>query len=174
MGQLPRILVAAMVTCVSTVGLTGCGNGLKKLSGTVAVDGKPAMPGVRVEFVPLGNTRPADGIVDATGRFTVASVGAVGVMPGDYRICLINSVESVPKPVAGLEATDEDKAAGVTPKGWFQYQAAVEKFLAKPPTGTGWIPKFYDSPTTTPLRWSTATDGFEVTINVSSKDILKP
>jgi hypothetical protein len=95
-------------------------------------------------------------------------------MPGDYRICLINSVESVPKPSGGLEATVAEEATGAAPKGWFQYQAAGEKFLAKPPTGVGRIPKFYDSPATTPLRWSTETDGFELTIDVSSNDTAEP
>jgi len=170
---LPRILVLALIG-IGLQTLAGCGSGgYRPLSGTVRVDGKPAMPGTRVLFVPLGNTRPADAMIDAEGRFTVTSVGKAGVMPGDYRVCLVNSVESIPKPGDSAEATDEQQAAGVAPKGWFEYSAAVDRFLAKPPTGNGWIPKFYDSPATTPLRWNTATDGFEVTIEVSSNDTIK-
>jgi hypothetical protein len=171
-----RALVFLRIFLLALIGiglqtLAGCGKGgYRPLSGTVMVDGKPAMSGARVLFVPLGNTRPADAVIDADGRFTVTSVGKSGAMPGDYRVCLVNSVESIPKPGGSAEATEEQQAAGIAPKGWFEYSAAVEKFLAKPPTGNGWIPKFYDSPATTPLRWNTATDGFEVTIEVSSND----
>lgn len=163
-----RITVLGMIWLA--IGLAGCGNGLQTLSGTVMVDGEPAAAGVRVQFVPEGNTRPADGVVDASGRFTVASIGKTGVMAGAYKVCLVNSTESVPKPRGGLEASEEQQAAGIAPKGWFEYQAPVERFLAKPPTGPGWIPKFYASPATSPLRWNTETDGYEVTLEVSSDD----
>ena len=163
-----RITVCGVIGLA--IGLAGCSNGLQTLSGMVMVDGQPAAAGVRVQFVPEGNTRPADGVVAASGRFTVASVCKAGVMPGAYKVCLINSTESVPKPGDSLEASEEQQAAGVAPKGWFEYQAAVERFLAKPPSGPGWIPKFYASPATSPLRWNTEKDGFEVTLEVSSED----
>jgi len=163
-----RAHLIASVTLL--LGFTGCGNGLQPLSGTVTVDGKPAKPGTRVLFAPLGSTRPADGMVGAEGRFTVASVAKAGAMPGEYRICLINSVESIPRPNENRELTAEQQALGIAPKGWHEYQAAVDRFLARPPTGPGWIPKHYDSPATTPLRWNTATDGFEVTIGVASDE----
>jgi len=163
-----RGLLLASSACL--LALAGCSTGYETLTGTVTVDGNPAAAGVMVQFVPEGNTRPAEGIVDSTGRFTVTSVGKAGVMPGAYKICLINSTESVPKPAGGLEATEEQQAAGIAPKGWFEYQVAVERFLARPPTGEGWIPKFYNSPSTSPLRWNTETDGFEVTLEVTSDD----
>ena len=166
-GRFRAVLLAVAGLSLTTA---GCDSGYQNLSGTVTVDGQPAAAGVTVQFVPEGNTRPAEGIVDSTGRFVATSVGKAGVMPGAYKICLINSTESVPKPAGGLEATEEQEAAGIAPKGWFEYQAAVKRFLARPPTGKGWNPKFYSSPATSPPRWNPETDGFEVTLEVTSDD----
>jgi len=130
----------------------GCSSRYVPVEGSILVDGKPAMEGVQVFFSPLGDTRPAEGIVTgADGQFMMRSMTHTGVMPGDYRVCLINSTESIPKPTS---APDFVPVNGDPPRDWFAHLAAVTKFLESPPVGPGWIPKDYADHTKSPLTYS--------------------
>lgn len=138
--------------CVCLIA-AGCGR-FAPVEGTILVDGKPAMEGVQVFFSPLGDTRPAEGmVVGAAGGFTMRTLNEVGVMPGDYRVCLTNSTESIPKPTSDPNFVPVN---GDPPADWFAHLAAVTKFLENPPIGPGWIPKDYADHTKTPLTCSVA------------------
>lgn len=130
----------------------GCNAKFVPVEGTVLVDGKPAMEGVQVFFSPTGNTRPAEGTVTGPdGRFSMRTLNHDGVMPGDYRVCLTNSTESIPKPTSDPDFVPVN---GDPPRDWFAHLAAVTKFLENPPTGPGWIPKDYAEHAKSPLRYS--------------------
>lgn len=131
---------------------TGCGRRFAAVEGTIMVDGKPAMEGVQVFFSPLGDTRPAEGaVVGSEGEFTMRTMNAAGVMPGEYSVCLINSTNSIPKPTSDPDFVPVN---GDPPRDWFAHLAAVNKFLENPPVGPGWIPKAYASHAETPLTVS--------------------
>jgi len=135
------------------------------VTGTVTVDGKPAMAGVRVFFSPTGNTRPADGWVTADGTFTLKTMNKPGAMPGEYKVALTNSTESIPKPTSDPNFTPVN---GDPPKDWFAHLAAVTKFLENPPIGPGWIPKSYASHTSTPLKQMVKSGRNTVALEITS------
>jgi len=168
----PRPVAVSLLTAMLCTGMvvllgSGCG-GEHRLTttGTLLVDGKPAMEGVRVFFSPMGNTRPADGFVTADGTFNLKSMNKLGVMPGDYKIVLINSTNSIPKPTSEFKPVNGDP-----PGDWFAYQAAVTKFLDNPPVGPGWIPKSYANVGQTPLRWSVPKDGLKAKFEIESTPV---
>src|SRR5262245_38136533 len=71
--------------------LTGCGNGLAKVSGVVTLDGQPLRSGndvrATVYFQPAsGAGAAAVGILDEEGKFTLSSGSQTGVAPGEYVI----------------------------------------------------------------------------------------
>jgi hypothetical protein len=147
--------------------LAGCDPERRMIvTGSVMVDGELASEGARVMFSPLGNTRPASGVVGADGTFKLMTMNNPGVMPGDYKVILINSFSSIPKPTSEMKPVNGDP-----PRDWFAYQAAVEKFLAKPPIGPGWIPKSYANVAETPLRWNVPKDGVKAKFEVKSTPV---
>ena len=162
---LNSILFAALLTMLGA----GCGGENRvTVAGTVLVDGKPAMEGVRIYLSPVGNTRPADGFVGAEGTFSLKSMNNPGVMPGEYKVVLINSTESIPKPTSDPNFTPVN---GDPPKDWFAHLAAVTKFLENPPVGPGWIPKLYANHATTPLRHTVTGGNKKVTFEVESTPV---
>ena len=166
----PVSLLTAML-CTGMVTLLGSGCGGEHrvtVTGTVLVDGKPAMEGARVFFSPAGNTRPADGFVKADGTFSLKSMNNPGVMPGEYKVTLINSTESIPKPTSDPNFTPVN---GDPPADWFAHLALVQKFLEKPPIGPGWIPKIYADHSKTPLRYTVARGGKKAEFNVESTPV---
>ena len=165
-GFVRGLLAIALLAIVSS----GCGDGLRPITGSVTVDGTPAMAGVRVLFAPLGKSRVAEGVVNADGTFAMKTFSKLGVMAGDYRVILTNSTDSVPKPDAPAPATEyvEGVSGGVMPTSWDEYNRLVQKFLENPPKGPGWIPKSYAEVGKTPLKWSVPKDGPRATFEVSS------
>ena len=151
------------VAC-AIVSATGCGKGLRPVSGKLVVDGKPGMEGARVVFVPQGNTKMANGVVGADGTFEMMTYQAKGVMPGDYKVTMINSTKSIPQP--DFAAVPE--GSRTPPPGWFEWQAKVTKLLENPPKEPGWIPKSYSDISQTPLKWSVPKDGPKATFEISS------
>jgi len=153
-----------LLLAILAIASSGCGDGLRQVKGTVLVDGQPAMEGVRVLFVPQGNMRQADGTVGADGTFVMKTFEKKGVMPGDYKVTLVNSTKSIARP-----DTEVDIASGKPPADVFKYMAEVQKLLDSPPVGPGWIPKSYADMSKTPLRVSVPKDGptvkFEVPAN---------
>jgi len=147
---------------------TGCGDGLRSVTGVVMVDGQPAMEGVQVLFTPQGNTRMAAGAVGANGGFTMKTMVSPGVMRGEYKVVLINSTASIPPPESA-PATGASGVGTAPPIGWDAYVNSVQKFLDNPPKGKGWIPKFYAEVGKTPLVWSVPKDGSKATFEISSE-----
>jgi hypothetical protein len=145
--------------------ITGCGTGLHQVTGTLAIDGQPAMEGVQVVFTPLGDSKPAQGMVDGQGRFTLTTRQQPGVMPGSYRVLLINSTASIPQPTSPIEP-----GVNVPPPDWIAYDRKLTAFLENPPQGDGWIPKHYSRIENSPLLFRVPEDGVEVKLAVSSGD----
>jgi hypothetical protein len=157
-------LASLLSVAVAIVSATGCGNGLNLVSGKLVVDGKPGMEGARVVFVPQGNTKMANGVVGADGTFEMMTYQTKGVMPGDYKVTMINSTKSIPMP----EFAEVDRGSKAVPPGWFEWEAKVKKLLENPPKEPGWIPKSYSDISKTPLKWSVPKDGPKATFEISS------
>jgi hypothetical protein len=144
--------------------VAGCGDGTKPVSGLLLVDGKPAMEGARVVFHPLGNSRQAFGTVGPDGTFEIRCFEKKGVMPGDYKVTLINSTKSIPTPDFAAVSPGSNQP----PPGFFEWQAKVEKLLNDPPKEPGWIPVSYASLENTPLKFSVPKDGPVAKFDVES------
>jgi hypothetical protein len=162
-----NLLGAIVGVAAVALAASGCGgNGLVPVNGTLMVDGKPAMAGVRVFFSPKGNTRPADGWVAADGTFSLKTMNKPGAMPGDYAVTFTNSTESIPKP--GTELTPVN---GDPPKDWMAHLALVTKFLENPPIGPGWIPKVYAEHSKTPLTYTVTRGANKATFDIESTPV---
>jgi hypothetical protein len=162
-SPIPPIARRAIALVAVAIPLAGCGDGLRTVGGRVLLDGEPAPEGVRVIFSALGDTMQADGIVDAAGRFELRTRSRDGVMPGRYKVILLNSTKSVPVPTVPIPE-------GVTmpPPEWMAYDRKVAELLGNPPQGPGWIPVSYASPETTTLTFDVPGDGRDALIEVSS------
>ena len=84
-----RLEIALLgVACLT---MTGCGNNLAQVSGTVTVDGQPLASGpemnITILFQPEGGGG-ANGValVDSSGQYTVATGSETGLAPGEYLI----------------------------------------------------------------------------------------
>jgi hypothetical protein len=153
-----------LLMAILAVACSGCGDGLYQVKGVVLVDGTPAPEGVRVLFMPQGNMRQGDATVGANGTFVMQTFGKKGVMPGEYKVTLINSTKSIPRP-----DTPVDTSTGAHPPAdVFKYMAEVQKLLDNPPVGPGWIPKLYADMARTPLRVNVPKDGSNVKFEVPS------
>ncbi len=157
-------LASLLSVAVAIVSATGCGKGLNPVSGKLVIDGKPGMEGARVVFVPQGNTKMANGVVGADGTFEMMTYQKKGVMPGDYKVTMINSTQSIPQP----EFAAVPEGSRTPPPGFFEWQAKVTKLLENPPKEPGWIPKSYADISQTPLKWSVPKDGPRATFEISS------
>lgn len=170
--QFPRRCSLVAFLMLLSAGIVGCdGNRLRPVVGTVIVDGKPAMTGVEVVFIPQGNTREATGLVAEDGIVVMKTVGKPGAMAGSYKVVLRNSLDSIrkPQPAPTSEPTDDTKRM-LAPMGWAERLAKETKFLENPPKGPGWIPKSYDSPATSPLKHTVPKGG----LKAGSQEGLKP
>ena len=168
-GERAIRLALLLTVAVAIVSATGCGNGLKPVTGKLVVDGKPGMEGARVVFVPQGNTKMANGVVGADGTVEMMTYQKKGVMPGDYKVTMINSTKSIPQP----EFAAVPAGSQTPPPGFFEWQAKVTKLLENPPKEPGWIPKSYSDISQTPLKWSVPKDGPKATFEISSGNVAK-
>ena len=160
-----RILVGILPVFVAGLLLAvGCSDGLIDVTGTVMVDGGPAMEGVQVIFSPAGDTKQAYAQVATDGHFRLKTQQMIGVMPGEYRVLLINSTQSIPQPDTPIEP-----GVNVPPPEWIAYDRKLSQFLQRPPTGEGWIPVVYGSIADSPLRFRVPEDGTEATFEISSE-----
>ena len=158
-------LMALLLVQVAALSLiVGCGNGRIDITGTVMVDGRPAMEGVQVIFSPAGDTKQAYAQVATDGHFRLKTQQMIGVMPGEYRVLLINSTQSIPQPDTPIEP-----GVNVPPPEWIAYDRKLSQFLQRPPTGEGWIPVVYGSIADSPLRFRVPEDGAEATFEISSE-----
>ncbi|HEX4412218.1 MAG TPA: hypothetical protein VH107_01230 [Lacipirellulaceae bacterium] len=82
-------LSAAVLCCVA---ITGCGNGLAKVSGHVTVDDQPLHGGngnvrVTVQFQPANGVGPtAMGLADENGMYSLSTGSQAGIQPGEYLV----------------------------------------------------------------------------------------
>lgn len=90
MTALMRPRVMGLLALVSAVLLlAGCGSGKPAtvpVSGVVKVDGKP-MEGATVTFMPKAGGRPATGVSDASGKYTLTTFqGGDGALAGEHAV----------------------------------------------------------------------------------------
>lgn len=83
------VLLGVVLTC-ALMQLTGCGNDLARVTGTITVDGEVlrAAPDLKVTvlFQPNSGGTPAVGIVDEDGQYQLSTGSQQGIVPGDYSI----------------------------------------------------------------------------------------
>ena len=108
MSSAGRFLALLFVACP-----IGCGSdaALHPVTGTVMVDGKPAV-GAQVMFLADGPTdmtaTPATATVAADGSFTMATGVAGGVKPGRYAVTVV-------WPDPSMKLTDAQRMMGASP-----------------------------------------------------------
>ncbi|MCE9561062.1 MAG: hypothetical protein K8U57_03305 [Planctomycetes bacterium] len=155
-----RVLALSFLGCVILLSV-GCNRGgLVPIEGRITVDGMPVAEGTSVLLAPLGDYKPAHGKTGADGVFRVyTNVPGDGVMPGEYRVVLVNSMNAIPLP--DHEVTREDDPA------YLAYLKKVEDFKKRPPT-KGMLPILYSAPQTTPLRWKIPDDGVFMKLELQS------
>jgi hypothetical protein len=89
---LPSRFASAFIAVLVCVAISGCGNGLAKVSGTVLVDDQPLHGGngnvrVTVQFQPASGVGPtAMGLADENGKYTLSTGSQVGIQPGEYLV----------------------------------------------------------------------------------------
>ncbi len=103
--------------------LVGCGPSRPKtvqVTGTVTLDGT-AVEGATVMFMPEGGGRPATGITDKDGKFTLKTFEA-----GDGALVGKHLVSITKKEVSGFMADESGLSGGVAPGG------VQEKWIVPP------------------------------------------
>jgi hypothetical protein len=76
------VIVYLLTGCI----ISGCGgNSLTQVSGTVTVDGAPAV-GALVIYHPVGQGKIATGVADAQGKYELVTDADVGAPTGKYQI----------------------------------------------------------------------------------------
>lgn len=126
--------------------------------------------GVQVFLYAQGNHQGAVARCDADGKFSAVTNGRTGLMKGNYKVVLINSLESLKAESFTPEEMEAAQREGRPPKGWGEYQAKIEGFLNKPPTGPGWIPKLYADRDASPLTIEVPPKKRPFTIEVPSAE----
>ena len=96
-----RQLSAILAISAASLWVTGCGNGLAKVSGQVTIDGQPidgskGSAFVLVQFTPVGGKGAnGTGLADENGRYNVVTGSQTGVSPGEYYVtCTIRADKS--------------------------------------------------------------------------------
>jgi hypothetical protein len=105
-----RNLYAGTMLGLMVVLALGCGSDLDtaKVNGKVTVGGQP-VEGITVTFMPAAGGRPAQGITDASGNFSLSTMGNEdGAVPGKHKVTFSkdtstassdSSTAALPKPV---------------------------------------------------------------------------
>src|SRR4051812_10483778 len=89
--RLSRLAIVVFLSVASLM-LSGCGNGLSKVSGQVTIDGQPidgskGSAFVLVQFTPVnGKGANGTGLADENGRYSVVTGSQTGVSPGEYYV----------------------------------------------------------------------------------------
>ncbi len=96
---------------VGLAAMIGCGSATKgrpataKVTGTVTHNGK-ALDGASVVFVPVDQAGfSAVGVTDASGNYTVNTMGDPGAVPGEY---LVKVMKSTAAPSGGSGASESE------------------------------------------------------------------
>lgn len=158
--SLPVLLVLASV-------ISGCGQAGPKtvpVSGVVLLDGNP-IEGASVTFMSNDGNRVANGITDASGKYTLRTVFGSqlidGAVPGGHKV--------------GVAKTQSDGAGPPQPKDGETPQEMVNR-MAGSPTNTSkvketfLIPKKFNSPEYSGLTATVSESGAnEIELKVTSK-----
>lgn len=89
----------AVAVCLVAALVSGCGRSAgATVSGSVTIDGKPAPPGIRIDFQPqVPGSSSSTGYTVAEGRYVMRfNVNMLGVMPGESVVRL-----SIPQDFTG-------------------------------------------------------------------------
>ena len=129
--------------------VAGCGGGgsdidLEAVSGTITLDGNP-LPDASVVFTPTGGGRPALGVTDEDGDYTLEySTSNSGTPPGEYVVS-----------IRTYKAPTEDPDTG-------------EMSEAVPET----VPDAYHTPST--LTAKVPSDSYDFALESSAGEVLQP
>lgn len=80
------VLAVCGLLAVVCAGCGGSGPKLFPVSGTVTYDGKP-LAGASILFIPQGG-RPSIGTTDASGKYTISTIGKPGAPAGLYGVTI--------------------------------------------------------------------------------------
>ncbi len=112
--RIEGLLLLAACVMLGPMGFTGCGKGRPTtipVTGTVTLDGKP-IAGATVMLQPQGPGKPAVGVTDDQGRFSLYTFEpGDGALPGTYLVT-VRKVE-----VTGFLADDQGLSGPVSPEG---------------------------------------------------------
>lgn len=96
---------ARAVVLVASAAALGCNAQSARVGGVVSLDGEPMKVNSQqrgiVVFRPVEGGATCTGIVDGEGRYTVATGGSNGLVPGDY-VVSVRVVELVPTEIEGM------------------------------------------------------------------------
>jgi hypothetical protein len=140
----------AVAAGLAALFIAGCG-GLVGVEGVVTVDGRPVDKGTLVFFAPLGDTRPAEALVQDEGRYRLRTGDQFGVMPGEYKVTISNAHNFVEMPWQASPDNPNDPL-------WLAYDRKLQALRNRPPA-KGMLPWSYATLDTTPLRWKVPDDG---------------
>lgn len=106
----------AAIVCGVMGTSTGCGRSAgATVSGRVTIDGRPAPPGIRIDFQPqVPGSSSSTGYTDAEGRYVMRfNVNMLGVMPGESVVRLSipqdfasGGAPQVSEPLRGIRLPD--------------------------------------------------------------------
>jgi hypothetical protein len=105
-------LTSVLLLPALLMGLTGCGDGLAKVTGKVTLDGQPlrAQPGkvrVSIKFSPASGSGPvAMGLADENGNYTLGTGAKTGILPGEYLVTCSAGETLTGQKSLGREITD--------------------------------------------------------------------
>ncbi|MFO0880901.1 MAG: carboxypeptidase-like regulatory domain-containing protein [Gemmataceae bacterium] len=81
---------APLVVLGVAVTLTGCGGGLKSVTGSVSLDGKP-VTSATVVFTTADGKSSASGMTDSSGNFSLSTNGKPGAPVGEYKVTVVKT-----------------------------------------------------------------------------------
>jgi len=147
----PQALLGSFSALLVLLMSTGCGPGgpeTAPVSGTVTLDGQP-VAGAAVMLVPESAGRPAHGVTDSQGKFTLTTFEE-----GDGALVGKHSVTVTLKKVTGMLADVDGLSGGVAPGG------IKEEWI---------IPKKYSSPKTSGLSAEVKKSGEPLVLDLKSE-----
>ncbi|MCZ2340847.1 MAG: hypothetical protein LC104_03520 [Bacteroidales bacterium] len=120
-------IVQGGITGAAIIGflmMTGCGNGLSALNGTVTVDGKPAPAGISLSFIPVDGGSPSYATTDEKGQYeAMFTFQEKGIQPGRVRVQLVPGEagnESMPELIDEKPVVKPQAARPTFPKEYYQ------------------------------------------------------
>jgi hypothetical protein len=155
-GRPPAVPLGAFLLAGLLLYVTGCGNGrlpLVPASGMVTLDGAP-VAAATVTLMPRAGGRPATGLSDEQGRFTLSTFApGDGAVAGEYDAVV---TKLVAKPAAGRAAPGADDGLAPDTMGAMPSEQDYRSLL----------PRRYADPRTSGLTVELRTSGppFEISL----------